>query len=185
MRSFDPWVGSMYCSLGFNGVRLLILGESSYGAAGSANRSGTIDDVRELGQRAPNRFFTKIFKLVSGVNSVSASDRAEFWEHVAFYNFVQSLVGDRSRLRPTAKMWTDATAPFLDTVAELQPHLVVALGFKLRDYLPVLPSSVTVCSIQHPSSFGFTYAPWRASVVAALEVARAAIGHESATNVSP
>ena len=170
MRTFDPWVGSKYFSEGFDGVRILILGESHYGTAGEESPSFTRKIVKEWGQEKRFRFFTMTQKLVSGIGPGRISDesRAGFWEHVAFYNFVQSFVAEKARVRPTDEMWSVACDALLVTVKELKPVLIIALGLELQRRLPQLSGVATVCGVQHPSSFGFKVAEWQPVVQKAL-----------------
>ena len=170
MRNFEPWIGARYWSPGLNGIRVLILGESSYGPAESAYRESTVDDVLNLAQSARNPFFTKVYKLVSGLESQNA-DRTEFWERVAFYNFIQSLVGNGPRERPTDAMWLAAREPFLETLSDLRPQVIIALGYTLHRFLPAIPEPIILCVVQHPSAYGFTYGPSRSSITAALDQA--------------
>ena len=175
MRTFDPWVGSKYRAEGLAGTRVLILGESHYGEPGSECATYTIDVVRTWAQAKRNRFFTVTHKLVSGYppgSWVPDSERIEFWERVAFYNYVQSLTGPAPRYRPTERMWEDAAPIFLHTVRELEPHVVVMLGLELHDRAPAVSPPVRVCGVQHPSSAGFTYAEWQPLVKAVIEGVR-------------
>jgi hypothetical protein len=175
MRTFDPWIGSKYWSEGLGGVKVLILGESHYGDVGTESPSFTEEVVREWGQEKRHRFFTVTQKLVSGVNpdhDVSEESRAAFWEHVAFYNYVQVFPGPEPRIRPTQEMWSAAVSPFLLTFSELQPQVLVVLGKELRSYLPELPNNVQICKVQHPSSRGFQYQNWQPYIQAALGAAK-------------
>lgn len=162
MRTFDPWVGARYRTDGVSGMRVLILGESHYGDVGTESRSFTIEVVRKWGQEKRLRFFTLTQKLVLGRGPgwVSSEERAEFWERVAFYNFVQCFTGPGPRYRPMEAMWHAAAQPFLDTLVELEPHLLVVLGFELHRHLPRVPQNVYVCGVQHPSSVGFQCGKW-------------------------
>ena len=169
MRTFDPWIGSRYATDGVGGVRLLILGESHYGTAGAERPGFTADIVRQLGQQGRFRFFTTTQRLVAGGRGwLPDAERAEFWERVAFYNYVQSFPGPRARFRPTPEMWAAAQEPFLRTLAEVGPQVLLVLGRELRRNLPELPAGVAVCAVQHPSSRGFRYAAWQPVVQAAL-----------------
>ncbi len=170
-RTFEPWVGALYWKEGFVSLRILILGESHYGEAGTECPSFTREAVEEWGQKRRNRFFTVVQKLISDIPIgvwVSDEERKSFWEHVAFYNFIQSFPGDLPRERPTTEMWTAAQGSFVATVQELQPHLIVVLGFDLARNLPSLPSDVTVCDLQHPSSRGFRCTEWQEKVRSAI-----------------
>lgn len=180
MRTFEPWVGSKYCSEGLSGVRILILGESHYGDIGEERSSFTVEVVRTRGQEKRDAFFTKVQKLVAGLAAgdwVSDQQRSEFWEQVAFYNFVQSFCSG-PRCRPTAEMWAAAVAPFLETVRELRPQILVVLGRELESHLPEIPAEVKVCGAQHPSWPGFQYEPWQSALQRALQTAASNSTHQ-------
>ena len=160
--NFKPWIGSKYATTNAFGKRILVLGESHYGNPYAATTDFTSDVVREYGQRTRYAFFTKVAKvLLQKDKSAWLSDvqRSEVWEHVAFYNYIQELVGDYSRQRPTYEMWLAAERPFLEVIAQLRPHLVLVLGTELARWIPALPAEITVCTIQHPST-GFDYTIW-------------------------
>lgn len=176
MRIFEPWVGSRYRTEGLSGVRILVLGESHYGDPGTEYRELTIEVVREWGQQKRLRFFKIAQKLICGLADgqwVSDQQRAEFWERVAFYNFVQSFPGPLPRYRPTADMWLAAVDPFNATVREFAPSVVVVLGFELFERVPrsQLPRVLHLVRCQHPSSAGFRYQPWASSIQDAIGVA--------------
>ena len=159
MRNFDPWVGSLYSEGGLNGLKVLILGESHYGTP-PESRDFTSKIIKRWGQKEPSKFYTKTQRVVSldrKRGSIPVTRRTEFWEKVAFYNYVQHFVGTKSRVRPTSTMWDKAKAPFLETVLELAPHVIVALGKELNRNLPQIPENISVAKIIHPSGRGFNY----------------------------
>ena len=169
MRTFEPWVGKRYDNGGIRGVRLLILGESFYNSTGRDPRTFTSEMIRQLGQQGRFRFYTTTQRLVVGGSGwLSDAERSAFWEQVAFYNYIQSFA-PRPRWRPTPEMWTAARAPFLATLAELRPDVLLILGRQLRQNLPVLPPELRVCEVPHPSSGRLRYASWQPVVRAALE----------------
>jgi hypothetical protein len=154
MRTFDPWVGSRYEAEGYQGVRLLVLGEAHYSTE-APRPTFTTEMVRVLAQQGRFRFFAATQRLVVGGRGwLPDAERAAFWEQVAFYNYVQSFPGPRARYRPTPDMWTAARDPFLQTLTELRPQLMLVLGRELHRNLPDLPSGLAVCPAQHPSSCG-------------------------------
>ena len=180
MRTFDPWIGSRFKSDGIRGIRLFILGEANYGTGeGERQRTHTADIVRMLGVQGRFRFYTVTQRLVSGGRGrLSDAERAEFWERVAFYNYIQSFPGPKARWRPTPEMWAAARDPFLQTLKEVDPQIVLVLGHELRRNLPHIPAGIEVCAVQHPSYPGFRYAQWQPVVEAALD-AIAAKKHRS------
>lgn len=153
---FDPWVGSKYESSDLFGVRVLVLGESHYGKPSELCTAFTTDVVRRWAQAHRDSFFTKVSKVLLGLDEntwLAPEPRAEIWEHVAFYNYVQELVGDRARRRPTAQMWTAAAPPFLGILRELNPDAVLVLGKALEQNLPAdFPQQIAKARIYHPSS---------------------------------
>ena len=153
---FDPWVGSKYESSNVFGVRVLLLGESHYGKPSELCTAFTADVVRKWAQSRPDPFFTKVSRVLLGLDEnarLSDEARAEIWEHVAFYNYIQQLVGDTSARRPTSGMWAGAAAPFLGILRELRPNAVLVLGKAVEQHLPAdFPKEIPKASTYHPSS---------------------------------
>jgi hypothetical protein len=181
MRAFDPWIGRHYETEGLGGTKLLVLGESQYpgteyvhhypsGAPTPSCRSSTQEIVRDLAIENRNRFFTKVAKLVLGLPAgqwLPSDARADFWERVAFYNYVQWWLGG-ARFRPSQQLWAAAQIPFLEVLSELRPQVLLVLGNELANWLPTIPAAIAVVKIPHPSSKGFSYDPWAASIRLAL-----------------
>jgi len=176
---FTPWIGSKYAAGNRFGLRVLVLGESHYGDPQADNTGITPFVVRNYGMPlGGGPFFAKTVKVLlqmDGTVGLTAKDRAETWEHVAFYNYIQEIVGDGPRQRPTHEMWLAAERPFLEVVEALRPNVVLALGRELERRMPALPAEIAVCSIQHPST-AFSYARWNPRFADALAVARAGDG---------
>ena len=173
---FEPWVGAEYWNGGFKGVRLLILGESHYGDAGTEHPQFTKDVVRQWGQQNRLAFFTKIAKLALGRAAgvwITNEERSAFWEQVAFYNFVQKFVPE-ARHRPSPEMWDHACEPFQKVIETLKPHVILVLGQELAAHIPSVTSEITLCSIQHPSYSGFQYEPGMTQLASCLTAAKSA-----------
>lgn len=172
---FKPWIGSNFAATNRFGLRVLVLGESHYGDPQADNTDITPFVVRTYGMPVGGaQFFAKTVKVLLQMDSnvwLTAKDRAEIWEDVAFYNYVQEIVGDGPRQRPTNEMWIAAERPFLEVVDALRPHVVLALGRELERRMPALPSEIAVCNIQHPST-AFSYPRWNPRFADALAVAR-------------
>lgn len=138
-RIFEPWVGERYLGEGLGGLRVLILGESHYGAAGTENPLVTRKVVEEhrTGTSA-ERHFTYIQRLVdpASASNPSQSERFQFWEKVAFANFVQEFVAESPGIRPTAAMWKRGAEALPQTVRELQPDALLVIGKELAHYVP-------------------------------------------------
>jgi hypothetical protein len=153
----------------------LILGESHHCDAGPEYPAFTTEIVRRLGigQQKPFRFFTVTQRLVTGGRGpLPRASREEFWERVAFYNYVQSFLPS-SRRAPTDAMWTAAPEPFLRTLKELAPDAVLILGDRLRDNVASIPGEVEWRAVPHPASSKLRYADWQPVVQELLTTAGA------------
>lgn len=161
---YKPWIGSMYGDPDneFGGIRVLVLGESHYGTKASDTPEKTIKVIKEKARVMKKPFYTNTVKLIyrfqrkGGVNSEL---RKKAWEQVAFYNFVQFLVSDKPRVRPSKNMWEQSVPAFLEVVEELNPDLILVLGKELAKNLPALPDNRKLCKVQHPSG-GFSSQRW-------------------------
>jgi uracil-DNA glycosylase len=104
-----------------------------------------------------------------------------FWERITFYEYIQDVI-DKARTRPTAKQWQKAKIPFITIINNLDPDIIVCLGKELFNNLPeagregqtvknnsgqmhtwvynYTGKDCIVCSLPHPSSFGFQKKVW-------------------------
>lgn len=173
--AFSPWVGPDYQGPGLGGVRVLILGESHYGEVGTEDPEFTIRVVTDMAIETGYAFFTKAQNLVEDRPGarLSRDDRCRFWGQVAFYNYIQTFVGPRPRIPPTQFMWERAEEPFVSVLEELEPQVVVALGYRLSSHVEgSVPATIRFVKCMHPSSSRFRYSPWTADLRSALESAR-------------
>ena len=151
--TFHPWVGAHYGRESRFGVRLLLLGESHYDEDPECSDYGfTRDVVRTWGQQQRHRFFTVIAKVLRGSEDwIDDATRSEMWEHVAFYNFLQSVV-PAPRRAPTFRQWCEAQTPFETVLQSLEPDAVLMLGWRLSEHILHRPENVSLRTIAHPSS---------------------------------
>jgi len=192
---FRPWVGNRYESSPF-GKKILILGESHYGWKGSGN----IDEQPDVTERVVSeqlagnyikRFWTNIATAFLN-RKPTLADKREFWNSVAFYNYVQCSVGDRARIRPTSDKWQSGESAFFEVLESLTPKLIVVLGYALWDHLPIANSerssklsghdyirtrrylfdagSAFVINVKHPST-GFNGLKWHPCISEAIQAA--------------
>lgn len=180
---FAPWIGHEYGKSSRWGLKLLILGESHYVGKPEHNTprltrivvQGQMDGTRR------NRFFTKIVGTLTGDSPVSLQARQDFWNSVAYYNYVQEPIADGPRKRPLPEHWSGAHAPFLSVLSRLKPDRVLVFGFALWENLPAPMKTHTDDQIlkplylystgsghvaiagrlAHPTWPGFRYAVWR------------------------
>ena len=171
---FEPWVGKQYEEAELYGLRILLLGESHYNAK-DQDSTFTQRVVKKCGQGDKRRRFFTItarFILNQGQGGkLSAAQRTAFWEQVAFYNYVQELVGERPRQRPTPDMWKRSEDAYYQVLQDLEPDLVIVLGKQLAKNLPAPVDGITFCKVNHPSS-GFKYEDHAQSLMNAIEEAR-------------
>jgi hypothetical protein len=185
---FMPWIGSKYEAEGFRGLRVLVVAESHYGSKRSERTSATPELVKALAQRLKHPdatallrkhpHFARIVAAVSGATSASSfttRQRAEFWERVCYYNFLQEFM-PAARVTPPAKSWGAGKAAFLDVLAALQPDVVIAFSKRLGSILEPLCASVPIARVRHPST-GFAYARWNPVIANALAEADARRRH--------
>ena len=147
----DIWIGSKFRALG-NGV--LILGESTYG--GDAPLDQVIPEWIRGALR--DQTFSRIFNAFSGNQSSTANtaQRGEFWETVAFGNFVQQSVGPTRRHRPSRNQYSEAAKALPAILKVLNPRGVIILGIGQSEFSdPVIKELNIPCvTTPHPASRG-------------------------------
>jgi hypothetical protein len=121
---FYPRVGSRYQRSRF-GKRILLVGESHYGQNGSWKAEYT---GRRLTRWAV-KYNCKNVNSIFGRTALLFKEQPslEFWNEVAFYNFVQFLV-PTSKHRPSKEMFQQSREPFLELLEQIQPDGVLSLG---------------------------------------------------------
>lgn len=153
---FLPWVGKYYergigydndGNLCYGGKKVLVLGESHYYAEaeteqdlidGAKNPNWTKGAINTLlhhpsGHTWP-RTFHKFEHAIVG-KPLNEGARQEFWDHLAYYNYVQALVGG-PRETPKAKDLEESTDPFFAVLEELRPDYIIAWGMRLYWNMP-------------------------------------------------
>lgn len=119
-------------------MRLLVLGESHYDA-GARGSDFTRWLTREyVDGRMTHRFWTRLARTIAG-RPLGRDECRAFWHSVAFYNFIQEIVGTRARVRPTPEMWSAGQRPFLHVLSMLNPDAVLVVGSQLWNHLPQAP----------------------------------------------
>ena len=128
---YKPWIGDRY---GEQRPKLLLLGESHYGADAD-KPDATIKNTQLFVDGEMNhRFWTSTMKVVLGPNSPTS--RGEFWNDVAFYNYVQESVGDEPGDRPSKQQFRDSEAAFFSVLDDLTPQAILVLGKTLWLNMP-------------------------------------------------
>jgi hypothetical protein len=137
---FKPWKGRRYGETGLFGARVFILGESHYtwDKPTDITPELTRTCIKEQisgGKGETRAFWTNIAIAFLG-HFPSLEDKRDFWDSVAFSNYIQESVGMGSRRAPTAAMWMSARLAFRRLVERLKPDVIVATGFRLWENLP-------------------------------------------------
>jgi hypothetical protein len=84
-------------------------------------------------------FFQHIQAVMSenGYSPENRMDIINFWDSVAFYDFVQSPL-ERTGERPTTEQWEKAKKPFEEVLQKIQPDIIPVFGAKTFEKLPIL-----------------------------------------------
>lgn len=178
-----PWVGDRFNQPKHLIHKTLILGESNFTEKTQFRPSLvqdcvlndlSIDPHEERDTTGFCRFSTKIRRIIFGRDeSVGPTG---FWPDVAFYNFVQSLVGEKARIRPSQEMWSASVPAFIEIASVLKPSRILVLGKANWDNLlqHIEHETVDECIVNlkvgaeliaagyvnHPSS-SLSYAKWQ------------------------
>ena len=148
--NFHPWIGKNFGHDSCFGVRLLVVGESHYWEHDPHDQPDclqfpniwartthlTQEVVVDWGQnrRGSARFFTNVSNVLRMRNDGGSyeDENGEMWNHVAFYDYVQSYVEWQHEAgrpnRPTDDQWDEGKDPF-DTILQiLKPDAILMLG---------------------------------------------------------
>ena len=136
---FIPWVGSQYAE-GIKGKRVMVLGESHYCAHESdAVPQLTINIIHHIlnpdsEHEGFMNTYTKFGRALAG-KGLYDKDRAEVWNSVLFYNYVQVPISE-ARKAPEKQDFVDAESPFFTVMEQYRPDCVIVWGKRLYNNLP-------------------------------------------------
>ena len=189
--NFHPWIGQQFAASCF-GIRVLVVGESHYWDRAPENiqypdlwnctTSLTQEVVEDWGRNRHGQGTAQFFTHVSNVlrqrydGGQYEDANGEMWNHVAFYNYVQSYVqrpqGQNNPNRPTDEQWEEGKGPFNAVLQILRPDAVLMLGGPNDGtsgwithnhghanfqglYNPYEHNGITFLGIYHPSAYGY------------------------------
>lgn len=139
---FLPWVGEKYEKGIKYGKKIMILGESHYCAnpETEATKDITIKVIEDLldpfsEHEGYKNTYTKFAKAVVGEKQFSDETKKEFWQHVIFYNYVQTAISG-ARVSPTTEQFRNSEQAFFEIISQYQPDLIIVWGKRLYNNLP-------------------------------------------------
>lgn len=141
---FSPQEGELYNT---QKTRILLLGESHYGKDEGENKTRNVVN-RYLSGTEKYKFFTCALGAIFG----KGFDKEIAIKKIVFYNYIQEIVGENSRCRPTDGQWDKAIAPFFNVLSKYLPDIVICCGKSLYEHLPYNPGEIE--KSQHGVSLG-------------------------------
>jgi hypothetical protein len=142
------WIGSEYQRSG----RVLILGESWYSEVVPLSdyvQSWAFGELQDS-------LFARLYNSLSGRRREAStiSQRLEWWQSVAFYNFVPGSLGPTNDQRPTSAQFRAARAPLRSVLDHLNPAGVWIVGLGQAEYSrSVVDEHGAACIVvRHPRS---------------------------------
>jgi hypothetical protein len=162
---FRPWVGENYKSAGFNGKRILVLGESCY--CGGCLPDGDCADGEPQDWWEEEEWKVcrdKIPDVVTGFLAYKNGDPQKlkpawsmrtyrrftdifmghkctpdetqaFWNSFVLYTYVQTSLEGPS-ISPNQEEWATGEKPFFEAIAEYSPDVIIAWGRRLWNNMP-------------------------------------------------
>lgn len=177
---FAPWIGLHY-ERGLCGLRILLVCESHYGEKQHERPTVTPEIVKALalGERHPratrklprHKHFTLIMSAVLNVRQrFSDTQRRDFWNRVAYYNFLQEFLKG-SRIKPPPDVWQRSEKAFTEVLRVLAPDLIICFSRRNGNRIKSLAGDVPVAVVNHPSS-RFTYSKVNPVIATHIEMAK-------------
>ncbi|WP_333880663.1 hypothetical protein [Atlantibacter hermannii] len=100
----------------------------------------------------------------------SNTQRREFWNSVAYYNYLQEFL-QGSRVAPPAGVWQRSEKAFTEVLAVLAPDLIICFSLRNGNRVRSLAGNVPVAVVNHPSS-RFTYSKVNTIIARHIELAQ-------------
>jgi len=152
-RRYAPWVGEHYADGLRDGLSTLIVGESHYDA--DDDEMLTCKSIEGHLALGPWRFNSAVESIALGLQSSIAS--SQFWNRVAFCNFVQRLMLTLAD-RPTSDDGAASWPALRSTIVELRPDVMLVFSRFVWDHSPSeLSGEPRVSSRRLPPGDGNVY----------------------------
>jgi hypothetical protein len=124
---FQPWIGENYEK---RRPRLLVIGMSHYDwddrKCPEYFATNDVIQSRASGE-CRGAFFTNIVAICIG-RLPNDEEREQFWQSVAFYNYIQEFVGDSPQRKHDPILWERGEPAFFAVLRRLRPELVLVIG---------------------------------------------------------
>jgi hypothetical protein len=140
---FHPWKGNNYEKGFLNGKKILIVGKSHYEGEGYRNLQShfTQDCVKWYLEPHSSSFWTNITRcFLTKAESDDIEKKRNFWNSVAFYNFIQESVGEKEEIKrsikPTKTMWEKAVRIFPQVIHDLKPDIIFIFSVEAWRHIP-------------------------------------------------
>lgn len=152
---FNPWIGKNYLTKGYQGKHILILGESHY-CSEELSEGGRchpqckeenmfvdcISQTKDVVQEAvydyrglPYQQTFLCFERAVAGKKLTQTEREEFWEGVAFYNYVQ-FAQSGPRTAPKPEHWVYSEKAFKLLLSVYEPDYIIVWGVRLYNNIP-------------------------------------------------
>lgn len=134
--AFVPYVGSRYWG-GFEGRRVLLLGESHYRSEGDTDEPlitrpftcRTFEDMQTCKRKGGGKFFNELDRLLTNEADPSLTLAANAWQQIAFCNLSQRFAGTASGHRPSSDDFRNGgEILFKHILPILRPDVILVLG---------------------------------------------------------
>jgi hypothetical protein len=125
---FQPWIGQNYDS---RSPKLLVLGMSHYRWEKCKKTPDYLITNSVIGywstSKRTKKFFSNIAATCIG-HLPNYEERVDYWNSVAFYNYIQEFVGDSPRQPHDYKLWVRSEPAFAEILHRLKPELILVIG---------------------------------------------------------
>jgi hypothetical protein len=158
---FRPWVGENYKTKGFNGKRILVLGESCYCGTCPDCGGNTLlpggkegEDWWEEGCRnkipevvtgflaytkgEPKKWSMRTYRRFTDIfmgHKCTVEETQNFWKSFILYDYVQTAMEGPS-ITPVDWEWKTGEEPFFEVLAEYNPDIIIVWSRELWDNMP-------------------------------------------------
>ena len=187
--NFKPWVGKDYFTKGYQGQRILVLGESHHCDENlcSSGRcypmcqkeklqddcfSFTEDVIRHFvykyNRERPLQTFLCFERAVVG-KELSLQEREDFWNNVMFYNYVQ-YAQSTARKEPMPEQWEMSKNAFAELLNEYKPDKIIVWGVRLFDSLSYLGGEVKTLTVSENDTVDVRLIPVNGKLIPTMKM---------------